>query len=106
VVNASDGSQVTSFTINTTVAVDNALLASRDSSQSSGIFKIRGTAIRLPGAFAGKTNTVTVYDLTGRLVQRSTIIGTMLALDNNSKSANSTYIVHVAAITARAASRQ
>ena len=70
-------------------------------SAKEGTYKVTGGKFMIPQEFRGLENAVTVYDISGKLLQKSITRGNDLFIHANRESAGGVFIVNVNSIVAR-----
>jgi Beta-galactosidase/beta-glucuronidase len=60
-----------------------------------GTYKITGGKFMIPQEFRGRENAFTVYDISGKLLQKSIVKGKFISLQNNHENAKGVFIIKV-----------
>ena len=86
---------------NQTPVVNDPRPRSLAASAKEGTYKVTGGKFMIPREFRGLENAVTVYDISGKLLQKSITRGNDLFIHANRESARGVFIVKVNSIGAR-----
>jgi len=96
----SSGSKVDSFAITTQVDIGQQHVSTNGLPPKERTFKVQGARFVFPEEFAGKTKSVAVYTLTGRLLQKTISNDKKLVMEKTGEKAKGMYIVKVTILPA------